>query len=466
MFPTPVLVTKDTDGLPNPRRTWAVIAASLALIMSVLDANIVNIVLPTLSREFGTSPSTTIWVMNAYQLAITVSLLSFSALGDIYGYRRIFLSGVVLFCITSLVCALSTSFWMLTVARVMQGFGASAITSVNTAQLRTIYPRKYLGRGMGINAMVVAVSAVAGPSVASGILSVGNWHWLFAINIPLAILAWGMGMRFLPRREERQKHRLDKTSVIANALTFGLLIYSLEGFAHHERTDYLILQIVLLLVIGTFYIRRQRQQAVPLLPVDLMRIPIFTLSVCTSICSFTAQMLALVSLPFFLQNTLGRDEITTGLLLTPWPLATLVTAPLAGYLVERMHAGILGAIGMLTFAAGLYSLSILPENPGDLAIIWRMMVCGAGFGLFQTPNNSTIMAAAPTNRSGGASGMIGTARLLGQTLGTTLVALLFSLVPHNHTTSASLLTAAAFAVAAALVSCLRLSQQMPLKSSR
>ena len=160
MFSKNIAITDTTDGLPNPRRIWAVIAASLALIMSVLDANIVNVVLPTLSREFGTSPSTTIWVMNAYQLAITVSLLSFSSPGDIYGYHKVFLSGVAVFCVTSLICVLSTSFWMLTVARVLQGFGASAITSVNTAQLRTIYPRKYLGRGLGISAMVVAVSAV------------------------------------------------------------------------------------------------------------------------------------------------------------------------------------------------------------------------------------------------------------------------------------------------------------------
>lgn len=402
MFSKNIAITDTTDGLPNPRRIWAVIAASLALIMSVLDANIVNVVLPTLSREFGTSPSTTIWVMNAYQLAITVSLLSFSSPGDIYGYHKVFLSGVAVFCVTSLICVLSTSFWMLTVARVLQGFGASAITSVNTAQLRTIYPRKYLGRGLGISAMVVAVSAVAGPSVASIILSLGSWQWLFAINIPLGLLALIMGLIYLPHREKKQNRKFDKTSALANALTFGLLIYSMEGFAHHENAYLLAAQIFLLFIVGYYYIRRQLHQDFPLLPVDLLKIPIFSLSVCTSICSFTAQMLALVSLPFFLQNTLGRTEVATGLLLTPWPVATLFTAPLAGYLVERIHAGILGSIGMLIFATGLFLLTVLPAIPTDGAIIWRMIVCGIGFGLFQTPNNSTIMASAPIQRSGGA----------------------------------------------------------------
>ncbi len=457
-----ISIPEDSDGLPFPRRIWAVVAASLALVMSVLDANIVNVVLPTLSKEFGTSPSLTIWVMNAYQLAITISLLSFSSLGDIFGYRKVFLSGITLFCITSLICALSTSFWMLTIARVLQGFGASAITSVNTAQLRTIYPRQYLGRGMGINAMVVAVSAVAGPSVASAILSLGSWHWLFAINIPLGLLALGMGIKFLPKGEKRQNRKFDKISAVANALTFGLLIYSMEGFAHHENMNLLWIQLALLAFVGTYYVRRQLRREAPLLPVDLLKIPIFSLSVLTSICSFTAQMLALVSLPFYLQNVLGRTDIATGLLLTPWPVATLFTAPLAGYLVEKIHAGLLGCVGMLIFGTGLYLLATL-SSPTDGAIIWRMAVCGAGFGLFQTPNNSTIMSSAPTNRSGGASGMIGTARLLGQTLGATLVALLFSLAPQGKSNTSSLLVGAAFAVVAAIVSCFRLSQQMPLK---
>ena len=155
----------ETDGLPMPRRIWAVVSIGFALCMSVLDVNIINIVLPTLSHDFGTSPAVTTWIINGYQLAIVVSLLSFSSLGEIIGYRKVFLSGIGLFCITSLICALSDSFWTLTIARIFQGFSASAITSVNTAQLRYVYPKSQIGRGMGINAMVVAISAVACRSV-------------------------------------------------------------------------------------------------------------------------------------------------------------------------------------------------------------------------------------------------------------------------------------------------------------
>ena len=123
-------ISDESDGLPMPKRIWAVVSVGFALCMSVLDINIINIVLPTLSHDFGTTPAVTTWIINGYQLAIVISLLSFSALGEIIGYRKVFLSGIGLFCITSLICALSDSFWTLTVARIFQGFSASAITSV------------------------------------------------------------------------------------------------------------------------------------------------------------------------------------------------------------------------------------------------------------------------------------------------------------------------------------------------
>lgn len=457
------ITVNENDGLPLPKRYWAILATALGVGMSVIDGTIANVALPTIARDLGTTPSITIWVVNAYQLAITISLLSFSSLGDIYGYRRIYLWGILLFSFTSGICALADSFWMLTAARILQGFGAAAITSVNTALLRIIYPKRFLGRGMGINALVVAVSIAAGPSIAAVILSMGSWHWLFAINIPIGIAALIIGVMHLPANPVKVVGRhFDKLSCLMNAFTFGLLIFSLEGIAHKENTWMVVGGIVALFVLGYFFVRRQLRQQFPILPVDLLRIPIFSMSIGTSICSFTAQMLAMISLPFFLQGTLGRSDVVTGLLLTPWPLATMIMAPLAGRLVERIHAGILGGIGMTIFAVGLFLLAILPEQPGNMDIVWRLFICGAGFGLFQTPNNSTIVSSAPANRSGGASGMLGTARLLGQTLGATLVAMMFNLVP-GHSTQTCLYLATAFAILAAIVSSLRISQPRPLK---
>lgn len=311
---------------------------------------------------------------------------------------------------------------------------------------------------MGINSFVVAVSSAAGPTIAAAILSMASWQWLFLINVPLGIISLLLAIRYLPANAGRSKvTRFDLPSAIMNALTFGLLITALGGFAQGQSGELVAAEIVAMLVVGFFFVRRQLRMPVPLLPIDLLRIPLFSLSICTSICSFCAQMLAMVSLPFFLQSMMGRSEVETGLLLTPWPLATMVMAPLAGYLIEKVHAGLLGAIGLLVMACGLFGLALLPSAPTDLDIIWRMALCGAGFGLFQSPNNHTIVSSAPAHRSGGASGMLGTARLLGQSTGAALVALLFNL-SGNSGTHTALMLAGILAVVAAAVSGLRVTQ--------
>lgn len=450
-----------SDGLPLPQRYGAILTIVLGIAMAVLDGAIANVALPTIATDLNASPAASIWIVNAYQIAIVIALLPLSFLGDMFGYRRIYKIGLLVFTFTSLACALSHSLEMLTLARVAQGLGGAALMSVNTALIRLIFPKRFLGRGMGINSFVVAVSSAAGPTIAAAILSVASWQWLFLINIPLGIISLTLAMRYLPANSSRSRiTRFDLPSAIMNALTFGLLIVALGGFAQGQSGQLVLAELAAMLVIGFFFIRRQLRMPVPLLPVDLLRIPLFSLSICTSICSFCAQMLALVSLPFFLQATIGRSEVETGLLLTPWPLATMVMAPLAGYLIEKIHAGLLGAIGLTVMACGLFGLALLPSSPSDLDIIWRMALCGAGFGLFQSPNNHTIVSSAPSHRSGGASGMLGTARLLGQSTGAALVALLFNL-QGNGGTHTALLLAGGLAVVAATVSGLRVTQPRP-----
>lgn len=453
--------TPPMDGLPVPQRYGAILAIALGLTVAVMDGAIANVALPTIARDLLASPAESIWIVNAYQMAIIVSLLSLSFLGDIIGYRRIYQAGLVIFTCTSLFCAFSSTLGMLTLARVLQGFGGAALMSVNTALIRIIYPQRFLGRGMGINSLIVAVSTAAGPTVAAAVLSVASWKWLFLINVPIGIAALALALRFLPDNAQKaQGQRFDVISAMMNALTFGLLISALSGFAQGQNTRLILAEVAALVVIGFFFIRRQLRLPFPLLPVDLFRIPIFSLSIGTSVCSFCAQMLAMVSLPFFLQSVLLRGEVATGLLLTPWPLATMIVAPIAGRLIERYHAGLLGAIGLALFASGLFALALLPASPGDMDIIWRMALCGAGFGLFQSPNNHTIISSAPRQRSGGASGMLGTARLLGQTSGAALVALMFNLF-GDRGTHASLVLAGSFAVAAAVVSAMRIRQPDP-----
>jgi len=442
------------DGLPLPARYWAVLTIGLGLTMAVLDGAIANIALPTIAREVHVNPAASIWVVNAYQLAVTISLLPLAALGDIVGYRRVYQVGLAVFTLASLGCALSHSFAALTLARIVQGFGAAGIMSVNTALVRFIYPRRLVGQGVGINAMVGSVSSAVGPTVAAGILSVASWQWLFAINVPIGLAAFAIAARALPRTP-RSDHPFDVSSAVLNAFSFGLLIIGIDGLGHGQDNTVVAVELAAAVGFGAMLIARQLSRTAPLLPVDLMRIPLFALSVATSIAAFTAQGLAYVALPFFLQETLGRTQVETGLLMTPWPLTVAVVAPFAGRLADRHSAGLLGGIGLAALAAGLALLATLPAHPATLDIVWRMTVCGFGFGFFNSPNNRAMIVAAPRDRSGGASGMLATARLLGQTTGAALVALVFGLYPSRGTTL-TLALGAAFAGVAAAVSCTRL----------
>ena len=191
-----------------------------------------------------------------------------------------------------------------------------------------------------------------------------------------------------------------------------------------------------------------------------MRIPLFLVSILTSVCSYFAQMLAMVALPFYFQHECGYDACRTGLLLTAWPAVIVVAAPVAGSLVGRIHAGLLGGAGLAAMAAGLLALALLPDNPATGAIVWRLMLCGVGFALFQSPNNSLLIASAPQHRSGSASGMLATARLVGQTAGAGAMALLFHLAPEAPTRAALLLSCLC-AAAGSLTGFSRLSLPLP-----
>jgi MFS transporter, DHA2 family, multidrug resistance protein len=443
------------DGLPVPQRYWAVLTIAIALTMAVLDSAIANVALPTIAKELDIRPAESIWIVNAYQLAVTVSLFPLASLGDIFGYRRVYWSGLAVFTLASLGCALSDSLFTLTLARIVQGLGAAGIMSVNIALVRYIYPHRLLGRGVGYNALIVAVSSAAGPTVAAAILSAASWQWLFAINVPLGMVALVVASRALPETPHAQ-HGFDGLSAVLNALTFGLLIIGIKGLDHSQSPVLVAAELLAAVVLGYGLVRRQLSQDAPMLPVDLLRLPVFALSVVTSICSFGAQSIAYVCLPFYFQDVIGRSQAETGLLMTPWPLAIAVIAPISGRLADRHDPGLLAAMGLGLLAVGLTLFAMLPAHPAIADIGWRMAVCGLGFGLFQSPNNKVLISSAPRERSGGASGIQSTARLLGQTMGAALVGLIFGLVPgHGRATTVAVGLGAGAAAVAGVASSLR-----------
>ncbi|MBT2324117.1 MFS transporter [Variovorax paradoxus] len=428
------------DGLPQPQRWRAMLVILLGITVAVLDGTIVNLALPGIARELHADASHAIWVVNAYQIATLVMLLPLASLGDRVGYRRVYLVGMALFAISSLGAMMADSLATLIAARAVQGLGAAGIMSVNAALVRLIYPREQLGRGMAINSMVVATASVAGPSVAAAILSVASWPWLFALNVPLGALVLALGHYALPanRAAAAAGARFSVVDVALNVLMFSLIFVGADRLGVRSSDAGQGAQPVawaLLLAgvaVGFVYLRRQGGLAVPLFPVDLLRIPVFALSMGTSVAAFCAQMLSFIALPFLLLDTYGRSHVQAGLLITAWPLAIVVVAPIAGRLIGRYPDGLLGSIGLGLLAFGLTMLAALPAQPSNADIVWRMALCGLGFGLFQSPNNHTIVTSPPAHRSGAASGMLGTARLTGQTLGAVLLAAIFSLwSPHD-----------------------------------
>jgi DHA2 family multidrug resistance protein-like MFS transporter len=412
------------------------------------------VALPTIAADFNASPSVSIWIVNGYQLAIVVSLLPLASLGEIHGYRRVYLAGVSLFTVASLACALSGSLTSLTAARIVQGLGAAGLMSVNTALLRYVVPKDRFGTAIGINALCVATAATFGPALAGLILTWATWPWLFAINIPLGIVAVTMGWFALPA-SDRAERRFDWASAVLCAVTIGLFITTIDSIGHGLPAWWLAGQIAGVAAAGTVLVRRELGIREPLLPLDLLKLPIFAMSIGTSIASFTAQMLAFVSLPFTFQSIMGFAPAEVGILMMPWPLATAVAAPLAGRLSDRYSPAILGGIGLAALAAGLASLALLPAHPQIPDIAWRMALCGAGFGFFQTPNNRTLITSAPKVRSGSASGMLGTARLTGQTIGAALAALIMARIGITGAITA-LGVAAGFSSLAAVISVSRI----------
>jgi DHA2 family multidrug resistance protein-like MFS transporter len=444
------------DGLPTPRRYWSVAAIVLALAMTVIDSTIANVALPTIGREFHASKAASIWIINAYQVAILAALLPLASLGEIIGYRRVSQLGMAVFVAASVGCALSTSLPMMSIARVVQGLGAAGVMAVNTALVRFTWPHAKLGRAIGINAFSVAVAGTIGPTVCSAILAVANWRWLFGINVPIGIAAVVIAHYALPVTP-LIKRRPNLVGAALHAVTFALFVSGLQALAHDSATLLGLMQIVAALLVGVVLVRHELGRSAPILPFDLLRIRLFSLSIATSVGSFTAQMVALVALPFEIQR-LGHSAVETGLYMVPWAVSVGIAAPLAGRLADRHPAGILSAIGLLAMAAGLLSLAFFPPAGNAFDWTWRMTLCGLGFGFFQTPNNRTMVSAAPRERSGAAGGMLSTARLLGQTLGAAAVAIVFRAYPRDGSNIA-LCVAAAISFVAVFVSLARLRQQ-------
>jgi DHA2 family multidrug resistance protein-like MFS transporter len=441
----------EIDGIATPRRYWAHLAIGLAVTMSSMDGSIVNVALPAIVHALGISPASSIWIVNAYQLSACMSLLVLGSLGDIYGYDRVFRICLALFTVSSLACAVSHNLDGLAIARFIQGIGGAGILGVTNAMLRGIYPKNQLAMGIGRNTVIVAVSLVMGPTVASFILSVATWPWLFAVNVPLGILTFIIAFNVLPHFP-RSAHRFDIGSAALSAITFAGLVLGIDGIGHQQAPAMIAAELSIAVLFGIALIQRQHAITSPLLPMDLLRIRLFALSVSTTFLASMGQLMAYVAIPFLLHQ-LGRSPVQIGLLITPWPVMVGAAAPIAGRLTRRFRASVLASTGLVILTAGLVLVAMLPPGASTVDIIWRMLICGIGYGLFLPPNSSTQISAVPKQRSGGASTMGATGRVLGQSIGAALVAGLFGFFSNGA--ALALYVAAGIVVTGAFVSMLR-----------
>lgn len=439
-------------GLSGRRRNLAAGTVWLSIIAISSEALGAVVLLPSIAADFRISAADATWMIRAYQFGILLALLPMASLGDVFGYRRINQIGLAVYGLAAIGCMLAPNFTALIFFRLVQGLGTSGIVSVNSALVRHTFPANRLARALSYNAVIIAIAGSLGPIIASAVIAIGSWRYLFALSGPICILALLLGYRSLPdnlrsRGFETGNALLYSTAVAA---VFGSSVAPKLGFGPTVAVSCLVLALGSLGLL----VRRSLKSARPLLPVDVLRSSMFSVSIATSISSFAAQTLAFITFPFFMIHQLNRAAIEVGPLLVAWPAAVIVAAPLAGRLADRISTAVLAGCGLAMMAAGLFLLGLTTQS-AESQLIGSLVLCGFGFGFFQTPNNHLVITSAPMHRAGAAGGLQAAARHLGQITGAGLAATVFTAFPNQE--QVGLVLAGCIATLAAVLS---LSRQL------
>ncbi len=411
------------DGLPLPRRYAAIAALGCGTALVIIDGGVANVALPTIARDLHVDSSAVVAIVTVYQLMLVMLLLPFAGLGERIGLKRMYQIGQLVFTVATMLCFFAKSLPFLLIVRASQAIGAAAALSVSSALIRAVYPSKHLGRGLGVNSVIVSSSAAAAPTIGGLVLAFAPWPWVFASAIPFAIGSLILG-RALPDMKPREE-RFDVLGAVMCAAMFGLVVGGAESAVHGDSPVVSIAIVLTGIVLGISFVRREKREANPILPIDLLARPVLALSVVGAYTAFIASMTLLISIPFRLHD-LGFTAAEIGAAIAPWPMTNIIVAPLAGWLSDRIPAGILGGIGMAISIVALILLALMPADPSYFDVAWRMALCGSGFGTFMPPNARLIIGSAPRERAAAAGGLVSTVRLVGQTTGATLVAALLA----------------------------------------
>ena len=414
------------QGFEAPRRYMAAAAILIGVIMAALDSSIVNISLPTISEALQVDSASVIWVTNGYQVASAATMLICASLGSRIGERRFYTAGMVLFTLASLGCSLSSTFGMLVAMRVLQGVSYAVMISVGLGLYRVIFPPNALGTILGLNALAFAVGTAIGPALGGLIISYLDWPWLFYINIPLGVLAIVFSLISLGVDTEREKG-FDWGGAITSAAALGLMVMAVDQIGRWDSRILILCGVASVALIAIF-LKAQTRSKNPLLPLDIFRSRRYSFAVISSVSMFVAQGMALVGLPFVLQHAYHYSVLESAFIFTPWPIAVAICAPVAGRLSNRLNPTQISTVGVMIFCLGLGSLALLPEAATVNDFLWRVAVCGVGYGLFLPPNNKEMFSNVAGNRTVTASGVLSTARTAGQSIGAALVAMVIALL--------------------------------------
>lgn len=384
----------------------------------------VPVALPSIARALHVSQSDTVLLVSIYNLVLAMSLLPLAALGERTGLRQTFLAGMFIYAVASATCLFAQNINMLLILRAFQALGAAAALSVVIALVRSLYPPHQLGRGLGVNTIAGSSGAALGPVISGLALAVAPWQIVFVAGVPLAVLALLLG-RTLPFIEPR-KSKFDYKGALLCAATFGLLVGGLESFTQHLP---LIATGAILgagCIVASVFVRHERAEEHPILPVDLLAQPRLALSVGAGFSTTLATGMMVLAIPFrFTELGFGPAEI--GAMIAPFAISSMIVAPASGMLSDRFSPATLGTFGLSFATLGLTSLAFLPADPTYLSVAWRMVLCGLGFGMFFSPNARLIVGSVPLGRAASASSLLSTIRSVGGALGASLFGVLLAI---------------------------------------
>ncbi|MEU9305439.1 MFS transporter [Streptomyces sp. NPDC048269] len=402
---------------------------SLSVLLSSLGTSIANVALPTLAQAFTASFQQVQWIVLAYLLAITTLIVSVGRLGDIVGRRRLLLAGTSLFTAASVLCGLAPTLWWLIAARAVQGLGAAVMTALTMAFVGETVPKARTGSAMGLLGTMSAIGTALGPSLGGTLISGPGWRAIFLVNAPLGILALLLAHRHLPAdRREPGKDRAGFDHVGTLLLALTLAAYALAMTMGRGGSGALNTALLLAAALGVaLFVRAEGRAASPLIRLATFREPGLSASLATSALVSTVMMATLVVGPFYLSRTLGLGEALVGLVLSVGPLVAALTGVPSGRIADRFGAPRMTLAGLTAMAAGCFLLSVIPAALGVLGYVAPLAVVTAGYAVFQTANNTAVMADVRPDQRGVVSGVLHLSRNLGLITGASVMGAVFAL---------------------------------------